>query len=360
VAGADVGEATVTAPATSWLCRDGADRDRLLDMEGRVRPVRQRAFAVLAVALVVTGPWLGWWPIAFLVPAALFFAFADAAMPRVARPEYVMFASWVGSVVTIAGAVALNGGPRVPTLSWLAIPTITLSSRFSMRGVAAGVGITLAVLLAVAFGADAHAVVHDPTLVIAPFALVLSIAILSTPLMRSDIEHRSDAVIDQLTGMLNRKALATRASELAQQSEVTGEPVGVIVADLDHFKRINDSRGHAVGDVVLKEVAYLMRKQLRAFDLAYRLGGEEFLILLPGSDLARSTDVAERLREAVCERPIAGVPTTMSFGVGASVRGERFSYDAVFAHADAALYQAKRKGRNRVCLSEREGSSAIA
>ena len=117
--------------------------------------------------------------------------------------------------------------------------------------------------------------------------------------MRSDIQHRSDAVIDQLTGMLNRKALGVRALELAQQSEVTGEPVGVIVADLDHFKHVNDTRGHTVGDAVLKEVAYLLRKQLRAFDLAYRLGGEEFLILVPGSDIDHAAELAERLREAV-------------------------------------------------------------
>ena len=146
---------------------------------------------------------------------------------------------------------------------------------------------------------------------------------LSTPLMRSDIQHRSDAVIDQLTGMLNRKALGARAVELAQQSEVTGEPVGMIVADLDHFKQINDTRGHGVGDVVLNEVAYTLRKQLRAFDLAYRLGGEEFLILLPGSDVVHSAELAERLREAV---------------------------------RDAALYEAKRRGRNRVCI---EGAAAL-
>ena len=131
---------------------------------------------------------------------------------------------------------------------------------------------------------------------IAPVALLLCVAVLSTPLMRSDIQHRSDAVIDQLTGMLNRKALSTRVAELAQQSQLTGESIGIIVGDLDHFKAINDTRGHSVGDVVLKEVAYQMRKQLRAFDLAYRLGGEEFLILLPGSDLEQSAQLAEQLR----------------------------------------------------------------
>jgi diguanylate cyclase (GGDEF)-like protein len=179
--------------------------------------------------------------------------------------------------------------------------------------------------------------------------------------MQSDIQHRSDAVIDQLTGMLNRKALAVRVRELAQQSEVTGEPVGVIVGDLDHFKQINDSHGHAAGDVVLKEVAYLLRKQLRAFDLAYRLGGEEFLILVPGSDLQRTAELAERLREGVADDPVSdGLWVTMSLGVGASGHEERFDYATVFSVADEALYQAKREGRNRVCVAQPEQSMLLS
>ena len=285
--------------ARSWLCRDDFDRERMLDMEERVRPVRQRALAILAVALVASGPWLGWWPALFLVPAAACFGMADALMPRVARPELLMFGAWVGSGLVIGGAVALSGGGDQPTLAWLAIPVITLSSRFPMRGVVVGVAINIVILLAVAFGVNAGQIVNDPVLVIAPVALLLCVAVLSTPLMRSDIQHRSDAVIDQLTGMLNRKALSTRVAELSQQSQVTGESIGIIIGDLDHFKAINDTRGHSVGDVVLKEVAYQLRKQLRAFDLAYRLGGEEFLILLPGSDLQQSAHLAEQLRTGI-------------------------------------------------------------
>jgi diguanylate cyclase (GGDEF)-like protein len=343
------------APKTSWLCRGDFDRERMLDMEERVRPVRRRSFAILLLALIATGPSLGWWPVLFVVPGLAVFALADTLMPRMARPEYLMFASWVGSGLVIAVAVALDGGPRVPTLSWLALPIITLGSRFSMRGVVVGVIINLVLVLAVAFGVDTHAVMSDPSLVIAPLALVLCAAVLSIPLMSSDIQHRSDAVIDPLTGMLNRKALDTRVAELTQQSEVTGESIGVIVGDLDHFKEVNDVHGHATGDAVLKEVAYLLRKQLRAFDLAYRLGGEEFLILMPGSSLERSAELAEQLRDAVADNPMAGdVSITMSFGVSASKRGDRFDYTAVFAEADAALYEAKHNGRDQVCLSGRE------
>src|SRR5277367_6133445 len=110
-----------TANRSSWLCRDDADRERMLDMEARVRPWRQRALAILAVAIVAVGPWLGWWPLLFLFPAAAFFAAADHFLTRVARPELVMFAAWIGSEVTIAGAVWLEGRPGVVALSWLAI-----------------------------------------------------------------------------------------------------------------------------------------------------------------------------------------------------------------------------------------------
>jgi diguanylate cyclase (GGDEF)-like protein len=168
--------------------------------------------------------------------------------------------------------------------------------------------------------------------------------------MHSDLEHRNEAVIDPLTSMLNRNALATRADELSQQSALTGEPVGVVIGDLDHFKRINDSRGHTVGDAVLRDVAYVIRKRLRAFDLAYRLGGEEFLILVPGADSRQASELAETLREAVASEHVGGEQVTMSFGVSASERGHRFDYEAVFAKADEALYEAKRAGRDRVCF----------
>ncbi len=333
----------------------------MLDMEERVRPCRQRALAILALAIASVAPWMGWWPLLFLIPSAAFFATADHFLTRVARPELVMFAAWIGSELTIAGAVSLEGGPRVVALSWLAIPVITLSSRFSTRGVVAGVAIASALVFAVGFGTAPHTVLNSPELVIAPLALVLCVAVLSTPLMHSDIQHRSDAVIDPLTGMLNRLALGARTHELAQQSAVTGEPVGVIVADLDRFKRVNDTRGHSAGDAVLKEVAYLLRKQLRAFDLAYRLGGEEFLILVPGSDLERTAELAERLREGIAAAPLGeGLSVTISLGVGASERDQRFDYASAFADADAALYRAKRNGRNRVCVASQLDHAADA
>jgi diguanylate cyclase (GGDEF)-like protein len=152
-----------------------------------------------------------------------------------------------------------------------------------------------------------------------------------------------------------------RAQELAEQSSVTGDPVAMIVLDLDHFKEVNDTHGHPTGDAVLRDVAYLIRKELRAFDLAYRLGGEEFLVLLPGSGEPAAIEVAERLREAVASCGSAGVGITISCGVASSAPGNAFDFDGVFARADFALYNAKRSGRNRVSgtLDDRVPAQAL-
>jgi diguanylate cyclase (GGDEF)-like protein len=171
-------------------------------------------------------------------------------------------------------------------------------------------------------------------------------------LHNAEIDHRNEAVIDQLTGMLNRKALESRTVELHMQSRVSGHPVGLIVCDIDHFKLVNDDYGHAVGDAVLKDVAYRIRKELRAYDLAYRLGGEEFVVLLPGAGLDQTRDMAERLRAAIEAEPTEGIEVTASFGVAVS-GSAGLDFADLFEHADEALYRAKAGGRNCVRTVER-------
>ena len=295
-------------------------------------------------------PWLGWWTILLLAVAAVLFALADKAIERVRRPEYLLFTAWAGSQLLITLAVVLTGGPHSPAMAWFAIPIVTLSARFPTRGVILGGAVTVSMMAGVGFASGADAIITNPPLLIMPLALVSAVAILSTALMSSDISHRSEAVIDPLTGMLNRNSLKDRTFELAQVSRRTGEPVGLIVGDLDHFKDVNDGHGHATGDAVLQDVAYVLRKQLRAFDLAYRIGGEEFLVLLPGANLEQTAAMAERLRRGVEADTVGGgLRVTMSFGVSASARDGAFDYQSVCEEADAALYEAKRQGRNRVC-----------
>jgi diguanylate cyclase (GGDEF)-like protein len=143
-------------------------------------------------------------------------------------------------------------------------------------------------------------------------------------------------------------------------SRRTGQPVGLIVGDLDHFKDVNDGHGHATGDAVLQDVAYVLRKQLRAFDLAYRIGGEEFLVLLPGANLEQTAAMAERLRRGVEADTVGGgLSVTMSFGVSASASDFAFDYQSVCEEADSALYEAKRQGRNRVCTGTAVTPAAV-
>ena len=346
---------------SSWLFPDGVDRERMLDMDLRLQPVRRKAFGVLAIALIAGGPWVGWWTVLPLAIAGFVFKAADKHVHSAPRPEYAMFAAWAMSEVIIAISIALTGGPKVATLSWLAIPIVTLTARFSGRGMVVGVTFTLGLLLAVAFGVDAAEVLSNPVTVTAPASLIIATAILSTSLMESDIEHRNDAVIDQLTGMLNRKALRTRVEELEQQSKLRGRPIAMVVADLDNFKGINDVHGHTAGDAVLKDVAYVMHKELRAFDLMYRLGGEEFLVLLPGAELEWAADLADHLRRTIEASPVGpGLRVTMSFGVSGSPPGEAFDYESIFAEADRALYGAKTDGRNRVHVPRRRLQLAAA
>jgi diguanylate cyclase (GGDEF)-like protein len=337
----------------SWLCRNDMDRKRLLDMERRVKPVRAVTIVTVVIATLASTGWLGWPTMSAIFAASLLvagmFYVADRLMQSSERPEYLMFGAWVGAQVLIAACLVMTGGPDSPALAWLAIPVVTLSARFSLRGIYFGLGITLLLLVAVTVGVDAAAVAAEATPVVAAAVVIVCVAVLSTALMRSDLDHRGEAVVDELTGMLNRRALATRADELTQQSELTGQQVGLIVADLDRFKSVNDALGHAGGDTVLKDVAGRLRDQMRAFDLAYRIGGEEFLVLVPGAGVDESAALAEELRKTVERQALSGLDLTISIGLSASEPGSRFDYDEVFAHADQALYRAKRQGRNQVC-----------
>lgn len=168
-------------------------------------------------------------------------------------------------------------------------------------------------------------------------------------LVEHNTQLRALADTDGLTGVLTRRALDEAVDRAWQGYVARGEPFGVILADVDHFKRINDTFGHAAGDEVLREVVSRLLGQLRRADTCGRYGGEEFLIILPGASEAQSLAAAERLRGAVADGPIGacgGAIVTASFGI-AHVDRASSSGEAVVRLADAALYQAKAAGRNR-------------
>ncbi|MBA2349082.1 MAG: GGDEF domain-containing protein [Solirubrobacterales bacterium] len=351
----------MSAPATTWLCPNPGDRERLVDMDRRLKPQRARAMGCLAVALIVAAVLgrVGWWSLLPLGVAAGGFAVVEHNMARLARPEYGVAVAWLLAQVSIAASVALTGAVDSPAIAWLVLPVATLPARFTTRGVNAGVAATAGLMLLATAAVEPSAALERPEYVLFALALLAATAVLSIALMRSDIEHREEAVIDPLTGMLNRAALRDRTRELAAQAGINERPVGVVVLDLDHFKQVNDDHGHGVGDAVLRDVAYRIRKELRAYDLAYRLGGEEFLVLLPGADVEVAVEIAETLRVAI-EQNTGSLPAcSASFGVSASVPG-RFDYEAVFELADRALYAAKAAGRNTVRASTQGAAAGMA
>lgn len=162
------------------------------------------------------------------------------------------------------------------------------------------------------------------------------------------------ALVDGLTGLANRRvAEETLAAELARATRF-GSPLTLVMADLDSFKGVNDRYGHPAGDVVLREFAGVLQESLREIDLAARWGGEEFCLVLPGTDAAGAARLAERLRRVLEERAILtaeGVPFAVTASFGVAECPPLATVDDLVAAADAALYEAKRAGRNRVAIA---------
>jgi two-component system cell cycle response regulator len=162
------------------------------------------------------------------------------------------------------------------------------------------------------------------------------------------------ALVDALTGLHNRRYLETHLAGLLEQSANRGSPLSLMVLDIDHFKAINDTYGHDAGDEVLRGFAQRVKVGVREADLVCRLGGEEFVVIMPEAEQRYAASIAERVRQLVEAEPFPieggarSIKVTVSIGL-AEARGDR-SPDAFFRRADKALYRAKNEGRNRVSL----------
>lgn len=159
------------------------------------------------------------------------------------------------------------------------------------------------------------------------------------------------ATVDPLTGLANRQTMRTQLTGERDRAIRQRLPLCLALADIDHFKKINDTFGHAQGDNVLRAVAQVLRNTVRPYDVVYRYGGEEFLICLPGTNVETGTQALERIRQAVAALALSDdkgtpIPVTATFGL-AEVDADT-SVDDAIEHADKALYDGKRQGRNRV------------
>jgi diguanylate cyclase (GGDEF)-like protein len=177
---------------------------------------------------------------------------------------------------------------------------------------------------------------------------------LQEQLLQAQEALREQATHDGLTGLWNRTSILEILQKEAARSERDSLPLAVLMADLDNFKKINDTYGHLAGDSVLRESARRMRNNVRNYDAIGRYGGEEFLIVLPGCDEAGSMAQAERLRDSIGSNPIptsvGEIGVTCSIGLSWSANTQPAATKSLLRLADAALYSAKRSGRNRVSV----------
>ena len=180
--------------------------------------------------------------------------------------------------------------------------------------------------------------------------------------MRLQREYAIHATIDPLTGLYNRRwlndALALEMTRCLSQ----GLPFGIMMLDIDHFKKYNDEYGHLAGDVVLETVAETLRVLIRKVDMAVRFGGEELLVLLPGADLEQSSQLAEQVREVISSKQMVNqdqhVLPCITVSIGVTTMHGKETSRSLLNRADEAMYQAKENGRNQTVFSQAKGNSA--
>lgn len=335
-----------------WLCPTKADRVRLIDMSPAVRRARLLAGLFGGLGVLALVPWLGWGPVAVfaLVPGPLIVL--DRLLARAERPERVVALSLSLHTTLIVIGVGISGGARSPLLPWVAIPVVTAAARFRLPVFLMGALLATFELAVAVTLASPGALIHDPAPLIGVVVLLAALVVAQQPLLAAEVRWRRDAVLDPLTGLLNRQGLQRRFHEVAELARLADRPVSIVLFDLDEFKHLNDTHGHARGDAVLKDVAYLLRKELRSFELLYRIGGEELLLILPGAELSVACELAEQTRTAIERSRPAGLFVTASFGVCNAVGGG-IDFEPMFDAADRSLYEAKRAGRNRIAFVPR-------
>jgi diguanylate cyclase (GGDEF)-like protein len=180
------------------------------------------------------------------------------------------------------------------------------------------------------------------------------LATLNAELLEANRALAQAAVTDGLTGLKNHRAFQESLHSAVQMAERLQQPLSLVMFDIDHFKQFNDTFGHPAGDELLRQVAQVLRESARAYDVAARYGGEEFALLLPNTTLEQAVQVAERLRQQISAIENPHAPVSASFGVATYRRGAPPA--TLVYEADAALYRAKRSGRDRVCVYQPEAA----
>ncbi len=328
----------------------------MLDNSPRVKRARSTASLSVGLAVLFAAPAYSWWLVPLFAVSVVNTSTVDLRMRRSRRPEYHAAFTVFVSQALMATGVAVTGGPRSPMLPLIVIPTAFVATRFRPKVCFVATAVAMAMIIVASVAVSPRETLADPGYLIVALVILVAVDASTHALFDAELQHRNTAVLDPLTGLLNRQGLEQRFSELAEQARLMNAPVSMLICDLDHFKEVNDHHGHATGDAVLRDVAYALRRQLRSFELIYRLGGEEFLIVLPGADAADARSLGEHLCDAVRACHSERLAITISVGC-ATQYGPDLEFNQLFEAADRALYDAKAGGRDQVISAPTPPSS---
>jgi diguanylate cyclase (GGDEF)-like protein len=315
----------------------------------------------------------GVWCVATLSTIVSVYFLLDFGELRVRTPRLALALRWIGAYLPLL-ALALLFAPVPADKSWfpnvgnlllLLANVLAIASLFvAWRRGGRHAGMILLAWVPLVLASTARALQlssgaplpawleYGLPLVLAYTAVVLMLGMADRMrAFRRERDHaQHEAERDPLTGVLNRGGIERRLDWALEAADGEYQPLAVLFLDIDHFKKINDSHGHAVGDACLGALVRVVAAELQYGDHVGRLGGEEFLLVLPGADRRRARDIAERIRRGVEMRcaHIAGLPLAMTVSIGVAESRRDDSGAALISRADAAMYAAKRAGRNRV------------
>ena len=285
-----------------------------------------------------------------VVAAMLISSFIFPELRESLRLRVLFHSGWYALVDTYAGILLLRGGrPQMRRFHCVVAGVLLAYAAFLWTRIGYAV---VSTALTTSFIQDPFQAATFLFAMIFGFAIAVALALMM--FREKQLELVQLAETDALTGILNRQSMDNAVAAGIKTAKRDELPLSVIILDIDHFKSINDKYGHQVGDHVLREVAGRIRDQIRGHDRAFRYGGEEFMLLLPGTGAETLELVAERLRNIVAQSVLEvdgeNVPISASIG-GTAFHFEQESWDACLKRADDAMYRAKSDGRNRISLA---------
>jgi len=319
---------------------------RLVEMHARILPRLLPVYGFATLLTLASVPYYGWWIIVLVILNSVKSGVLLELGPRRFGHELTHMADQYSSIAVGAGTLLVSGGFASPFLPLIASYAAVGPMIFNRRhGRISFLFLTLMVTIG-GFGPPKDIEYESLFRFGSILILMLTLRVLTSELMGSDLRYRAASRIDELTGLANRRAFDLELSEVPRKLECRPRSAALIIADIDHFKRINDEHGHATGDLVLQDVAREFEDSFRADDAGYRIGGEEFAFVLLGIDERVALGMANSLRDRVSVAYPADLSISMSLGVAMYVEGE--DPGEWFRRADNALYAAKDAGRNRV------------